>query len=416
MAATRVAASEMGARNAAKSLACTVSFIISANTSRFSVHSLDGKIPFDVNVGMQDIIKNCGAVDFNSPLAAAALQFDDLAIVKAMRTARSNAIAVSPSSFSTLSVNDMKKEFQAFVTLWLFLREVEKKGIRENRAHCTAANLNEIAARCLVKTVDSAAPVFERYLAGADFRSDDPSVCSWCGGPTVVGAGEVISSGGPPDEKQAREHFFCSKACHDNSTLRISGATRKHLFAIERGTCQICHRDAHALFKKVEALEPAERLNALLSYGGEGENAFRVPATNHALQRLLNHPREDDFWQADHIIPVAEGGGGCGLDNLRTLCTTCHRKETQKLNNRLKLSSSGGVSAAKGSLDIRTMLGAGSGDKKEGLAMQQQAMDDNVEMWTAPPPPPAAAAAAADFVGGGGSAGVAPKKKIRTAD
>lgn len=36
-------------------------------------------------------------------------------------------------------------------------------------------------------------------------------------------------------------------------------------------------------------------------------------------------------WQADHIVPVVEGGGSCGLDNLRTLCTVCHKSETAKL-------------------------------------------------------------------------------------
>jgi len=35
--------------------------------------------------------------------------------------------------------------------------------------------------------------------------------------------------------------------------------------------------------------------------------------------------------EIDHIIPVCEGGGCCGLDNLRTLCNSCHRKETNKL-------------------------------------------------------------------------------------
>lgn len=41
------------------------------------------------------------------------------------------------------------------------------------------------------------------------------------------------------------------------------------------------------------------------------------------------------FWQSDHINPVAEGGGSCGLDNLRTLCTPCHAVETARLSARL---------------------------------------------------------------------------------
>lgn len=41
-------------------------------------------------------------------------------------------------------------------------------------------------------------------------------------------------------------------------------------------------------------------------------------------------------WQMDHIIPVCEGGGLCGLDGYRTLCNDCHKTETNKLKSRLK--------------------------------------------------------------------------------
>ena len=45
-----------------------------------------------------------------------------------------------------------------------------------------------------------------------------------------------------------------------------------------------------------------------------------------------NKPRNTgDLWQVDHIKPVIEGGGECGLDNLRTLCTDCHKQETKEL-------------------------------------------------------------------------------------
>lgn len=39
-------------------------------------------------------------------------------------------------------------------------------------------------------------------------------------------------------------------------------------------------------------------------------------------------------WQADHIVPVVEGGGECGLDNMRTLCAPCHRGVTAELHRR----------------------------------------------------------------------------------
>ena len=36
------------------------------------------------------------------------------------------------------------------------------------------------------------------------------------------------------------------------------------------------------------------------------------------------------FWHVDHILPVWEGGGQCDIDNLRTLCVTCHHSVTAK--------------------------------------------------------------------------------------
>jgi hypothetical protein len=41
------------------------------------------------------------------------------------------------------------------------------------------------------------------------------------------------------------------------------------------------------------------------------------------------------LWDADHVLPVVEGGGECGLANMRTLCLKCHRTVTADLRKRL---------------------------------------------------------------------------------
>jgi 5-methylcytosine-specific restriction endonuclease McrA len=38
-----------------------------------------------------------------------------------------------------------------------------------------------------------------------------------------------------------------------------------------------------------------------------------------------------DNWEADHILPVSEGGGGCELSNYQTLCSECHKEKTHNL-------------------------------------------------------------------------------------
>ena len=42
------------------------------------------------------------------------------------------------------------------------------------------------------------------------------------------------------------------------------------------------------------------------------------------------------LWDADHIVPVVEGGGECDLLNIRTLCLRCHRAATAALRERIR--------------------------------------------------------------------------------
>lgn len=38
----------------------------------------------------------------------------------------------------------------------------------------------------------------------------------------------------------------------------------------------------------------------------------------------------DHLWEVDHIVPVADGGGELGEENLRALCIPCHRSTLAK--------------------------------------------------------------------------------------
>jgi hypothetical protein len=37
------------------------------------------------------------------------------------------------------------------------------------------------------------------------------------------------------------------------------------------------------------------------------------------------------IWEADHVMPVVEGGGLCSAEGYRILCVPCHRAETAAL-------------------------------------------------------------------------------------
>ncbi|GAG13619.1 unnamed protein product [marine sediment metagenome] len=52
-------------------------------------------------------------------------------------------------------------------------------------------------------------------------------------------------------------------------------------------------------------------------------------------KRYANNAEHID-WEADHIVPISEGGGCCGLDNYQTLCVPCHKKESAALAGRQK--------------------------------------------------------------------------------
>lgn len=64
--------------------------------------------------------------------------------------------------------------------------------------------------------------------------------------------------------------------------------------------------------------------------------ALRARGALPALRALeaLGLAVDRSFWEADHVVAVVEGGGLCGLDNLRTLCRPCHRAATRALRAR----------------------------------------------------------------------------------
>jgi len=90
------------------------------------------------------------------------------------------------------------------------------------------------------------------------------------------------------------------------------------VFARDRGVCKLCGLDTIEFYRRFRLL--AARKRSL-------------------LRRRLGLPRtRRSFWDADHIVAVAEGGGECDLSNIRTLCCWCHLDETAKLRIRLQRS------------------------------------------------------------------------------
>lgn len=158
---------------------------------------------------------------------------------------------------------------------------------------------------------------YQRWITEAPFDGHPDRrkkrMCRWCG-----------------KRVQGRRQNWCSQQCVDEFLIRKSSSeVRRQVFARDRGVCAICGfdtsmwRDFVRWFKVAmrNVDHPDWRL-AIIDY-----------LRGHGLTYKDFHRRT--LWDADHIIPVSEGGGCCGLDNYRTLCVGCHRQETAKLKRRL---------------------------------------------------------------------------------
>lgn len=130
---------------------------------------------------------------------------------------------------------------------------------------------------------------------------------------------------------QPRRRTFCSAYCVHEWRLRSDpGYVRECVFARDGGICQMCGTDTEAAKRALHRSRGRRRAELLAMWG------LRSVRTRRSL------------WDADHLVPVAEGGGQCDLGNLRTLCLPCHREVTAELRLRLakvraKLAGADGV-------------------------------------------------------------------------
>src|ERR1700761_5260048 len=134
-------------------------------------------------------------------------------------------------------------------------------------------------------------------LRGANGRG----LCRWC-------SIEV-----PP-----RRYTFCSEFCVHEWKLRTQpGYLRDQIFKRDKGICAQCRIDTRREHRRLKRTRGERRL-ALMAHWGVR------PGTRKSL------------WDADHILPVKEGGGECDLNNIRTLCLRCHRTVTAHLRERIR--------------------------------------------------------------------------------
>lgn len=127
------------------------------------------------------------------------------------------------------------------------------------------------------------------------------SCCRWCRGLVT-----------PP------RSTFCSAECVHEWKLRTStGYLRKCVLKRDKGICAVCKVNTRAVTKgfrrplKNETKEQWKRRVAKV------KKQYGIPK------------HRKTFFDVDHIVPVYEGGGECGLSEVQLLCIRCHKLKTK---------------------------------------------------------------------------------------
>lgn len=130
-------------------------------------------------------------------------------------------------------------------------------------------------------------------------------------------------------ELSGRRTSWCSDECKFEAlTICYPSFARDAVWRRDKGVCAKCGVDAaklqRAVYRMTQRLRKAKKFKLAEAWVKRWrDRGWPIDQYN-----------SRSWWDADHIQPVVEGGGGCGLDNYRTLCVPCHKAETAELARR----------------------------------------------------------------------------------
>lgn len=126
-----------------------------------------------------------------------------------------------------------------------------------------------------------------------------------------------------------RRRCWASSQCSNAAVERYRiargyvAAIREAVFRRDRGVCAGCGMDTE--------IERARSTPGAMT-GATAEERATLARWMHA--GFPSPKAKAPWWQADHVLPLAEGGENA-IGNFRTLCLPCHRRETARLAGRL---------------------------------------------------------------------------------
>jgi 5-methylcytosine-specific restriction protein A len=126
-----------------------------------------------------------------------------------------------------------------------------------------------------------------------------------------------------------RRSAWCSDKCSNEAMIRCYPSWARSAVQLrDKGVCATCGTDTISLqrrtYKKIKDMNTR----------GKYKRAEKFRKYMRSKGWPCDWYGTRSWWDADHIHPVVEGGGLCGLENYRTLCVPCHKKETAELAKR----------------------------------------------------------------------------------
>jgi hypothetical protein len=121
----------------------------------------------------------------------------------------------------------------------------------------------------------------------------------------------------------SRKQTFCCNECVKEWKIKSDPVyARRLVLKRDKGICTCCGRDTLEIQKQIEIIRTRY---------GTGSTADYIEQLFFEQQGLDPMLHRKTFYDADHIKPVSQGGGECGLEGLRLLCLWCHAKATHNL-------------------------------------------------------------------------------------